>query len=213
MLITNVSNNKCSKYSSIFIKMILMISIISIASYVKCYQNGKCYRYNKNNHLPSASHGSSCFDGNAIIKLIDGNETKISDIKIGDKIWGWNKYGNYKILTIEELKIHKGEFQLYNLKLIREKKEIYIKDFITAYHPIRMQNNKWCSIYNKPSDKYYNSFNIEICKINDIIFFDNKEFKIKEISNGKTVDQVYDIETIGDYNSFEIESVSIFDRR
>lgn len=207
---------KAYDYMRIGGKIFLLVSLIAVGSYVRCYSNGRCYRYggySSARHSSAAHHGSSCFDGNAKLKLFDGNETKISDIKIGDKIWGWNEKGKYETLTIEELKIHEGEFQLYNLKIMRDKKEIYIRDFITGYHPIRMPNNKWCSIFDRPTDKYYSSYIINICKINDIVLFDNKEYKITMIEDGKIVNKVYDIETIGDYNSFEIESIMVFDRR
>ena len=205
------NNNK------IIIKIIVILGILAllINSYVRCYDN-KCYHYGSSSSRisrSSAAHRSSrsCFNYNSQIILYNGNKTTIYQIKTGDKILGWNKENNIKELVIEELKIHYGNFQLYSLTLLRDNTSIIINNFITSYHPIKLNNNDWCAIYGIPSDNYYKKYNIKLCMINDIIYYNNKEYKIIKINKGIVVNKVYDIETSGDYNSFAIQFIRVSD--
>ena len=210
LIITPPKNNK-----KLIVKILIVVGILalSIDSYVKCYKNGKCYRYNYSYARSAAAHhhSSSCFNYYSQIQLYNGNRTTISQVKIGDKILGWDKENNIKELEIEELKTHYGNFQLYTLALLRDDRIIVVYNYITGYHPIKLNNNGWCSIEGIPSDSYYKNYNIKLCTLNDIIYYNNKEYKIIKINKGIVVNKVYDIETIGDYNSFPVQFVRVSD--
>jgi hypothetical protein len=212
MLILNQKNN-FSYFSKIFI---LLIGLLSIIAYVKCY-NGQCYNYGsyRSSTRGSAAHhsGGSCFDDKSTILMSHGNNSLISNIKKGDFILGWDINNDIKSLEVEELVIHHGTFQLYGIKLKNNQGIRYTRDFITQNHPLMLLNNKWCSlkIENKLFDIYDNNLMVKECQKGDTLIYYNQEYQIEETFEGRIVNTVYDIETKGYQNSFLTDSIRVID--
>ncbi len=212
MLILNQKNN-FSYFSKIFI---LLIGLLSIIAYVKCY-NGQCHNYGsyRSSTRGSAAHhsGGSCFDNKSTILLTNGNNNLISNMKKGDFILGWDINNNIKSLEVEELVIHDGTFQLYGLKLKKNEEIRYTRDFITENHPIMLKDGKWCIIKKKNRffDIYDNNLKVKECQKGDTLIYYNQEYQIDDTFKGRIVNTVYDIETKGYQNSFLTDSIRVID--
>lgn len=204
MLLTNKSKYYNFKYPFI------LLGIIGISAFAyTCNNNTTCrsHSYYSKSRGSAAHHGRSCFHSKSILN----NNISISNIKMNDKIFGWDKNNNIKLLEIENILIHHGHFQLYSFELENNYENIITNDFITDNHPIKLYNNSWCSINNKIIDDYYKILNIKQCKINDIIYYNNTDYKIININKGIITDKVYDIEVKGDYNSFLVNLMRVID--
>ena len=207
-----VANSKILNTSKTVILILFMISIIT---YTKC-SDGKCSggrRTSGSAAHHTAHHGGGCFKGTSLVKMYDGNLSKIQDIKKHDKIIGWDSNNIKKVQTVEDLIIHQGNYTLYSINIECKGNMINLQDFITDNHPVYQEKNEWCVINldENLNNKYYNFYNLKECHINDKIYYLNEFCKLKNILENKVHEYVYDIELVGDYNSYIVNGLRVVD--